>query len=267
MFRKYFIHCRRLSEEARRCWERVLTSISCQLPYSSPEFSRGWLENHIGKISLFGRKVNQLAYREREWCVNHYIMKVRCLYSNVFIILYFCTGRHKPFYLFYSFCDFFFFFFLDYSVWSWTCLSITMAKGICGQMWYVFQKERRLLENRRLDLDVCKARLKKAKLAEAKAAVSHFTTFLNFFAGSLFLNPSPPHPLLGHTVICGFSPKHIFHYSVNHIFSEWCNISQWISMMMKWSHHISNVLRLHSWLSCIRTSGSLKLWALPRFFL
>ena len=34
------------------------------------------------------------------------------------------------------------------------------------------QKERRLLENRRLDLDICKARVKKAKLAEAKAAVS-----------------------------------------------------------------------------------------------
>lgn len=34
------------------------------------------------------------------------------------------------------------------------------------------QKERRLLENRRLDLDICKARLKKAKQAEAKAAVS-----------------------------------------------------------------------------------------------
>uniref|UniRef100_A0A8C8CRY9 Endophilin-B1 n=1 Tax=Oncorhynchus tshawytscha TaxID=74940 RepID=A0A8C8CRY9_ONCTS len=32
------------------------------------------------------------------------------------------------------------------------------------------QKERRLLENRRLDLDSCKARLKKAKLAESKAA-------------------------------------------------------------------------------------------------
>lgn len=46
---------------------------------------------------------------------------------------------------------------------------------------YVFQKERRLLENRRLDLDVCKARLKKAKLAEAKAAVSHVTTCLNFY--------------------------------------------------------------------------------------
>ncbi|XP_026152997.1 endophilin-B2b isoform X2 [Mastacembelus armatus] len=33
-------------------------------------------------------------------------------------------------------------------------------------------KERRLLENRRLDLDICKARLKKAKQAEAKAAAA-----------------------------------------------------------------------------------------------
>lgn len=33
------------------------------------------------------------------------------------------------------------------------------------------QKERRLLQNRRLDLDACKARLKKAKAAEAKATV------------------------------------------------------------------------------------------------
>ncbi|KPP65828.1 endophilin-B2-like, partial [Scleropages formosus] len=34
------------------------------------------------------------------------------------------------------------------------------------------QKERRLLENRRLDLDACKTRLKKAKAAEAKAAAT-----------------------------------------------------------------------------------------------
>ncbi|TSK14479.1 Endophilin-B2 [Bagarius yarrelli] len=38
--------------------------------------------------------------------------------------------------------------------------------------WRTISKERRLLENRRLDLDVCKARLKKAKLAEAKAAAA-----------------------------------------------------------------------------------------------
>lgn len=38
----------------------------------------------------------------------------------------------------------------------------------------VLQKERRLLENLRLDLDACKTRLKKAKVAEAKAAVSPF---------------------------------------------------------------------------------------------
>ncbi|XP_041718415.1 endophilin-B2 isoform X1 [Coregonus clupeaformis] len=36
--------------------------------------------------------------------------------------------------------------------------------------WRTISKERRLLENRRLDLDSCKARLKKAKLAESKAA-------------------------------------------------------------------------------------------------
>uniref|UniRef100_A0A669EMF9 SH3 domain containing GRB2 like, endophilin B2 n=1 Tax=Oreochromis niloticus TaxID=8128 RepID=A0A669EMF9_ORENI len=35
--------------------------------------------------------------------------------------------------------------------------------------WRTISKERRLLENRRLDLDICKARLKKAKQAEAKA--------------------------------------------------------------------------------------------------
>ncbi|XP_028989182.1 endophilin-B2-like isoform X4 [Betta splendens] len=36
--------------------------------------------------------------------------------------------------------------------------------------WRTISKERRLLENLRLDLDACKARLKKAKAAEAKAA-------------------------------------------------------------------------------------------------
>ncbi|XP_054875322.1 endophilin-B2b isoform X5 [Amphiprion ocellaris] len=39
--------------------------------------------------------------------------------------------------------------------------------------WRTISKERRLLENRRLDLDICKARLKKAKQAEAKAAAEH----------------------------------------------------------------------------------------------
>ncbi|XP_077593116.1 endophilin-B2-like isoform X4 [Stigmatopora nigra] len=37
--------------------------------------------------------------------------------------------------------------------------------------WKTISKEKRLLENRRLDLDICKARLKKAKQAEAKAAL------------------------------------------------------------------------------------------------
>lgn len=40
--------------------------------------------------------------------------------------------------------------------------------------WRTISKERRLLENLRLDLDSCKARLKKAKVAEAKAAAPDF---------------------------------------------------------------------------------------------
>ncbi|XP_053137616.1 endophilin-B2 isoform X5 [Hemicordylus capensis] len=39
--------------------------------------------------------------------------------------------------------------------------------------WRTISKERRILQNRRLDLDACKARLKKAKAAEAKAAAEH----------------------------------------------------------------------------------------------
>ncbi|CAG5918240.1 unnamed protein product [Menidia menidia] len=38
--------------------------------------------------------------------------------------------------------------------------------------WRTISKERRLLENLRLDLDACKTRLKKAKVAEAKASVA-----------------------------------------------------------------------------------------------
>ncbi|XP_033829092.1 endophilin-B2-like [Periophthalmus magnuspinnatus] len=40
--------------------------------------------------------------------------------------------------------------------------------------WRTISKERRLLENLRLDLDSCKARFKKAKLAEAKATAPDF---------------------------------------------------------------------------------------------
>lgn len=53
-------------------------------------------------------------------------------------------------------------------------LNISFFLKVCM---FCFQKERKLLENRRLDLDVCKARLKKAKLAEAKAAVSFIFTY------------------------------------------------------------------------------------------
>ncbi|XP_035292013.1 endophilin-B2a isoform X11 [Anguilla anguilla] len=48
---------------------------------------------------------------------------------------------------------------------------LTPLRNFLDGDWRTISKERRLLENRRLDLDACKARLKKAKLAEAKAAL------------------------------------------------------------------------------------------------
>ncbi|XP_064210351.1 endophilin-B2-like isoform X4 [Anguilla rostrata] len=49
---------------------------------------------------------------------------------------------------------------------------LTPLRNFLDGDWRTISKERRLLENRRLDLDACKARLKKAKLAEAKAAAA-----------------------------------------------------------------------------------------------
>ncbi|XP_076139718.1 endophilin-B2b isoform X2 [Alosa pseudoharengus] len=49
---------------------------------------------------------------------------------------------------------------------------LTPLRNFLEGDWRTISKERRLLENRRLDLDVSKARLKKAKLAEAKAAAA-----------------------------------------------------------------------------------------------
>ncbi|XP_019120989.1 endophilin-B2 isoform X6 [Larimichthys crocea] len=50
---------------------------------------------------------------------------------------------------------------------------LTPLRNFLEGDWRTISKEKRLLENRRLDLDICKARLKKAKLAEAKAAAEH----------------------------------------------------------------------------------------------
>ncbi|XP_066112088.1 endophilin-B2 isoform X1 [Saccopteryx bilineata] len=47
---------------------------------------------------------------------------------------------------------------------------LTPLRNFLEGDWKTITKERRLLQNRRLDLDACKARLKKAKAAEAKAA-------------------------------------------------------------------------------------------------
>ncbi|XP_018588419.1 endophilin-B2b isoform X6 [Scleropages formosus] len=48
---------------------------------------------------------------------------------------------------------------------------LTPLRNFLEGDWRTISRERRLLENRRLDLDVCKARLKKAKVAEAKASL------------------------------------------------------------------------------------------------
>lgn len=48
---------------------------------------------------------------------------------------------------------------------------LTPLRNFLEGDWKTISKERRLLQNRRLDLDACKARLKKAKAAEAKAAL------------------------------------------------------------------------------------------------
>uniref|UniRef100_A0A7N6BV68 SH3-domain GRB2-like endophilin B2b n=1 Tax=Anabas testudineus TaxID=64144 RepID=A0A7N6BV68_ANATE len=50
---------------------------------------------------------------------------------------------------------------------------LTPLRNFLEGDWRTISKEKRLLENRRLDLDICKARLKKAKQAEAKAAAEH----------------------------------------------------------------------------------------------
>ncbi|XP_051492210.1 endophilin-B2 isoform X4 [Apus apus] len=47
---------------------------------------------------------------------------------------------------------------------------LTPLRNFLEGDWRTIAKERRILQNRRLDLDACKARLKKAKAAEAKAA-------------------------------------------------------------------------------------------------
>ncbi|NXK12289.1 SHLB2 protein, partial [Herpetotheres cachinnans] len=49
---------------------------------------------------------------------------------------------------------------------------LTPLRNFLEGDWRTISKERRILQNRRLDLDACKARLKKAKAAEAKAAVT-----------------------------------------------------------------------------------------------
>uniref|UniRef100_A0A8C5VDV1 Endophilin-B2 n=1 Tax=Microcebus murinus TaxID=30608 RepID=A0A8C5VDV1_MICMU len=54
---------------------------------------------------------------------------------------------------------------------------LTPLRNFLEGDWKTISKERRLLQNRRLDLDACKARLKRAKAAEAKATVGTVPDF------------------------------------------------------------------------------------------
>uniref|UniRef100_A0A8C9YD21 Endophilin-B1 n=1 Tax=Sander lucioperca TaxID=283035 RepID=A0A8C9YD21_SANLU len=55
---------------------------------------------------------------------------------------------------------------------------LTPLRNFLEGDWRTISKERRLLENLRLDLDACKTRVKKAKVAEAKAAVKNMSLIL-----------------------------------------------------------------------------------------
>ncbi|XP_066466765.1 endophilin-B2 isoform X3 [Tiliqua scincoides] len=78
--------------------------------------------------------------------------------------------------------------------------------------WRTISKERRILQNRRLDLDACKARLKKAKAAEAKAAAEHELRL----AQSEFDRQAEVTRLL----LEGISSTHVNHLRCLHEFAE-----------------------------------------------
>nr|KAF6487308.1 SH3 domain containing GRB2 like, endophilin B2 [Rousettus aegyptiacus] len=77
---------------------------------------------------------------------------------------------------------------------------LTPLRNFLEGDWKTISKERRLLQNRRLDLDACKARLKKAKAAEAKATtVPDFQetrprNYILSASASAVSAPTPPHP-------------------------------------------------------------------------
>uniref|UniRef100_A0A3B4C919 SH3 domain-containing protein n=1 Tax=Pygocentrus nattereri TaxID=42514 RepID=A0A3B4C919_PYGNA len=93
---------------------------------------------------------------------------------------------------------------------------LTPLRNFLEGDWRTISKERRLLENRRLDLDVCKARLKKAKLAEAKAAVSHFAEQELRVAQTEFDRQAEVTRLL----LEGISSTHVNHLRCLHEFVE-----------------------------------------------
>uniref|UniRef100_A0A8B9GUZ6 Endophilin-B1 n=1 Tax=Astyanax mexicanus TaxID=7994 RepID=A0A8B9GUZ6_ASTMX len=90
---------------------------------------------------------------------------------------------------------------------------LTPLRNFLEGDWRTITKERRLLENRRLDLDACKARLKKAKAAEAKAAVS-------FSLYSLYSILPPQLPLFIHYPALSSTSCSVNHLRCLHEFVE-----------------------------------------------
>lgn len=137
--RQYPDHSRRVPEETGRSRARVPPNLGCHLPHSSTQFPGGRLEDYICKSDLLTRNILVLE-------------DIKFIFTRGAD----CTVRH--------------------------CAAKLDTNQVLGDLFPAavswldpfcpLQKERRLLENRRLDLDICKARLKKAKQAEAKAAVS-----------------------------------------------------------------------------------------------
>ncbi|XP_073397111.1 endophilin-B2 isoform X5 [Dendrobates tinctorius] len=93
---------------------------------------------------------------------------------------------------------------------------LTPLRNFLEGDWRTISKERRILQNRRLDLDACKARLKKAKAAEAKAALEGDAEHELRVAQTEFDRQAEVTRLL----LEGISSTHVNHLRCLHEFAE-----------------------------------------------
>ncbi|XP_039201035.1 endophilin-B2 isoform X8 [Crotalus tigris] len=93
---------------------------------------------------------------------------------------------------------------------------LTPLRNFLEGDWRTISKERRILQNRRLDLDACKARLKKAKAAEAKAACEGTAEHELRLAQTEFDRQAEVTRLL----LEGISSTHVNHLRCLHEFAE-----------------------------------------------